>query len=105
MIAVINFIFFIAGGLLTVLVWAILINVVLSWLFAFGVINPHNRVVGQIAYALDSFVRPFLDPVRRFLPSLGGLDLSPIVVLLVIRGVQVYLLPAAHVAALNAFAG
>lgn len=103
--AIVDFIFFIAGGLLEILKWAIIINVVLSWLFAFDVINPRNPAVGRIAYALDSFLRPVMEPFRRIIPSMGGLDLSPLIVLLIIQGAQAYLLPAAHQAVARLVAG
>ena len=99
--AVIGCIFFVANAILTLLVWAVIISAVLSWLFAFDVINHRNRFVSQLAYALDRITGPVLAPLRRFIPPLGGIDVTPIVALIVIQGIQAYLLPAAHMAALN----
>ena len=103
--AVIGFIFFVANAILSLLVWAIIISAVLSWLFAFDVINHRNRFVSQLAYALDRITGPVLSPLRRFIPPLGGLDVTPIVALIVIQGIKAYLLPAAHNAARNLNAG
>ncbi|MNV25157.1 YGGT family protein [compost metagenome] len=98
---VVGFIFFILGALLQLLLFAIIANAILSWLFAFDVINYRNRFVAQVAEFLDRFTSPVLAPLRRFIPPLGGMDLTPIVALLIIQGVQGYLLPPLHVAALG----
>ena len=85
--------------LLTVLWWIIIIQAILSWLVAFNVINTHNDFVRQFFYALDRLTAPLYRPIRRILPDFGGLDFSPLVVLLLImvidqllRGVQLELL-------------
>jgi YggT family protein len=62
---------------IVVLVW-----VVLSWLVMFNVINAHNQFVSTVLRITDGLVRPMLAPIQRFLPTLGGLDLSPIVLLI-----------------------
>ena len=102
---VIGFIFFVLGALLQLLLFAIIANAILSWLFAFDVINHRNRFVSQLAYALDRITGPVLAPLRRFIPPLGGIDVTPIVALILIQGIQNYLLPAAHAAALSLVAG
>lgn len=84
---------FVINGLLTALIWAIIINAVMSWLVAFDVINLRNPMVANIARFLDALVRPILAPFRRFIPPLGGVDITPIIALLVIQGVQLYVLP------------
>jgi len=96
MVAIINFIFFIAGALLSLLWWAIIISAVLSWLVAFDIINLRNNAVRQIAEFLDRVTDPVLRPFRRIIPPLGGVDISPIIVLLIITGVRSILLPALH---------
>ena len=88
-----SFLFFVISGLLSLLVWAIIISAVLSWLVAFDVINLRNRFVYNIARFLDAVTRPILAPVQRIIPPLGGVDISPIIVLLVIQGFRTYLLP------------
>ena len=65
--------------------WLILASVILSWLIAFNVINTGNPTVRQIARAVDSLTSPLLAPIRRFLPSIGGLDLSPIILLIALE--------------------
>lgn len=100
-VAAINFLFFVAGALLQLLVFAIIISAVLSWLFAFDVINYRNRFVAGLADALDRITGPIMAPFRRIIPSLGGIDVTPIIVLILISGIQRILLPAAHQAALG----
>lgn len=62
--------------------WVILAQVILSWLIAFNVVNRSNSYVRQIGMALDRLTEPLLNPIRRFLPDLGGLDISPIILLI-----------------------
>ena len=69
-------------GLMT---WAIILSAILSWLFAFDVINHRNRFVNQIAMFLDALTAPILAPFRRFIPPLGGLDITPIVAILTLQ--------------------
>jgi YggT family protein len=92
MVAILNFVFFIAGALLSLLWWAIIISAVLSWLVAFDVINLRNRAVYQISTFLDRVTGPVLRPFQRIIPPLGGVDISPIVVLLIITAVQRFIL-------------
>ena len=105
MIAIINFIFFILGGLLSLLWWAIIISAVLSWLVAFDIINLRNQAVYQISTVLDRVTGPILRPFQRIIPPLGGVDISPIVVLLIITGVRAILLPALRNALIGLVAG
>jgi YggT family protein len=62
--------------------WLVIATVIISWLLAFNVVNVHNPVVRQIAYVLARLTEPLLEPIRRFLPSISGLDLSPLVLLI-----------------------
>jgi YggT family protein len=64
--------------------WLIIISVVASWLVAFGVINTRNPTVYRILDLLNRATDPIFRPIRRLLPPMGGLDLSPMVVLLVV---------------------
>ena len=89
----VSFIAFIITNLLSLLIWAIIISAVLSWLVAFDVINLRNPAVYQISRVLEAVTRPVLAPFQRFIPPIGGMDLSPIVVILVLQGTQIYLLP------------
>ena len=94
MAAIIHFIFQIVEALLQMLSYAIIVSAILSWLVAFDVINLRNRAVYNIAHFLDAVTRPVLRPVQRIIPALGGVDISPIIVLLVIWGINGTLLPA-----------
>ncbi|MCM2293433.1 YggT family protein [Allorhizobium sp. BGMRC 0089] len=64
--------------------WILIASAIYSWLYAFNVINSGNRFVNQIGLFLYNVTEPVLKPIRRILPDLGGIDLSPIVVLLII---------------------
>lgn len=70
--------------LLQVLMWIIIIQAILSWLVAFNVINTHNQFVRSFFNALDRLTRPLYRPIRKVLPDFGGLDFSPLVVILII---------------------
>lgn len=88
-----GFICFILGGLIQLLVLAIIVQAVMSWLFAFDVVNYRNRFVAQLAQFLDTVTAPVLAPLRAFIPPLGGLDITPIIALLILQGARIYLLP------------
>jgi YggT family protein len=85
----------IAGLLLTVAMYIIILQAILSWLVAFNVINLHNDFARSFLHTLDRITAPLYRPFRRILPDFGGLDFSPMIVLLLIIMVKDYLLPAA----------
>jgi YggT family protein len=62
--------------------WVVIIGAILSWLIAFGVVNMRNDLVRTAWNLFLALTEPFLRPIRNFLPSTGGIDLSPIVLLL-----------------------
>jgi YggT family protein len=64
--------------------WVIIAAAIFSWLYAFNVVNPRNQVVAAIGQFLYAVTEPALRLVRRFIPSLGGIDISPIVVILLL---------------------
>ena len=70
--------------LLYVAWWIIIVQAILSWLIAFNVINTSNDFVSSIWIALDKLTEPLYRPIRRVMPDLGALDLSPMVVLIII---------------------
>ncbi len=74
----------IAIFLLDVLWWLVLAQVILSWLVAYNVINTSNDGVRRFLNGLDRFLAPLYRPIRRILPDFGGLDFSPVVLLLAI---------------------
>jgi len=64
--------------------WIVILSAVFSWLYAFNVVNPSNQFVGMVGNALYRLTEPALRPIRQILPDLGGIDISPIVLLLAI---------------------
>ena len=88
--------------LLTVLTWIIIGQAILSWLIAFNVINTHNGGVRQFLYALDRITEPLYRPIRRVLPDFGGIDFSPLVLLLLIAVVRILLRSKAFAEGLRA---
>ena len=62
--------------------WIVIASAVFSWLYAFNVVNPRNQFIAMVGNALYKLTEPALRPIRRVLPDLGGLDLSPLVLLL-----------------------
>jgi YggT family protein len=64
--------------------WVVILQAVMSWLIAFGVINTYNKFVAQVAEMLYRLTEPALRPIRNVMPSLGGVDISPIILLLLI---------------------
>lgn len=77
--------------LLDFYVYVIIAAVILSWLIAFNVINTRNQIVAMISDFLYRITEPVFRPVRNFLPNLGGIDFSPLVVLLVIYVIRRYI--------------
>lgn len=73
---------------LQILIWVIVVQAVLSWLVAFNVVNIHNRFVRFVLIGLDRFLNPMLRPLRSVLPDMGGIDLSPMLLILGILLVQ-----------------
>lgn len=69
---------------LDIYTWIIIASAVFSWLYAFNVVNSRNRFVASIGEFLYKVTEPALRPIRRILPDLGGIDISPIVLLLAI---------------------
>jgi len=63
-------------------IWVIIIGVILSWLINFQVVNSYNRFVFLVQDLTNRLTEPALGPIRRFLPNLGGIDISPIILIL-----------------------
>jgi YggT family protein len=74
--------------LLSIYIYILIASAVFSWLVAFGVLSFSNPNVRQASQVLRQLTDPVLNPIRRFLPPIGGMDLSPIVLFLVIQFVQ-----------------
>lgn len=84
---------FVLNGILGLAVFVLIVNAVISWLLAFGVLNMRNSFVYQAARFLDGFSGPILAPFRAIIPPLGGIDITPVIAILVIQAIQRYLLP------------
>ena len=81
-------------------IWIVIIGAVLSWLIAFNVVNTSNRFVYTVSDFLYRITEPALRPIRRWLPNLGGIDISPIVLILALIFLQM-ILGNVHRALLN----
>ncbi len=79
--------------LITLYTYVVIAGVVMSWLMAFGVINAYNPMVRSIWQGLNAVTEPLLRPIRNLLPSMGGIDFSPIFLLLACYFVQTVVLP------------
>lgn len=88
-----QFLYIVIDALLAILQFAIIANAILSWLVAFDVINLRNRFAYSVAHFLDAVTRPVLRPFQRFIPPLGGVDITPIIVLILIQAARTALLP------------
>ena len=79
--------------ILRVAMWIIIAQVILSWLIVLNVVNVHSGPVRSIAVAIDRMTAPVYRPIRRLLPDFGGIDFSPLVVLLIIAVIRSKVLP------------
>jgi YggT family protein len=80
---------FLVNAIISLAIWAVIISAVLSWLVAFDVINTRNRAVYQIMTTLDRIISPLLSPIQRIIPPLGGVDISPIILILLLQAVSI----------------
>jgi YggT family protein len=92
--AILDFVEYLINWALQLMVWIVIASAILSWLVGFQVINLRNRFVYQATRVLDSLARPILRPFQRLLPPMGGMDFSPLIFIVVVAGVQRFLLPA-----------
>jgi len=74
--------------LIDLYVWVLIAAVVMSWLQSFNVVNRHNRFVAVVGQALDRLTEPVLRPIRRVMPNIAGLDLSPVIAIIGLKFVQ-----------------
>ena len=78
-------------------IWVVIASAILSWLVAFNVVNTNNRFVLSIADMLYRLTEPALRPIRRYVPTFGGLDISPVILILIIilirLVIQMYIIP------------
>lgn len=69
-------------------IWVLIISAVMSWLIAFNVINTHNRFVHVVGETMYRLTEPALRPIRNIMPNLGGIDLSPVILILLLTFAQ-----------------
>ncbi len=81
-------IFYLALQILKIYSYVVIANVVISWLIAFNILNTQNRFVYSVLEMTYRLTDPFLNKIRRFLPNLGSLDISPVILLLLIWFVE-----------------
>lgn len=73
---------------LNIYIWILIAAAIFSWLYAFNVINSRNQFVNMLGRFLNNITEPVLRPIRRFMPDLGGVDISPIIVFILIYLIQ-----------------
>jgi len=77
-------IFILLDSLITIYLWIIIINAILSWLVAFNVLNTQNRFVFSVLDATYKLTDPALNKIRRFIPTFGSIDISPVILILLL---------------------
>ena len=75
---------YLISSIIGIYIWVVIIHVIISWLTAFQVINRHNQLVSSMMFMSDRLTKPALRPIRRYMPDLGGVDISPVVLLLLL---------------------
>lgn len=80
---------FLFDAVIQIIILVVIVSAILSWLIAFDVLNMRNATVARIMYALDAVTNPLLAPIRRFMPNLGGIDISPIVLILLLQALKI----------------
>ena len=81
------------GTVLGLYLWVIIVNAVLSWLVAFDVVNLRNRLVATIHDTCERLTNPVLAPIRKVIPNLGGVDLSPVALIIGVQMLQNFAVP------------
>jgi YggT family protein len=80
---------FLFDSLIGLVVLLVIVNAIISWLVAFDVVNLRNPAMYRFVRTLDSVTEPMLRPIRRIMPNLGGIDLSPIILLLLLQATRI----------------
>ena len=76
--------FLLIDSVINIYIWLIIINAILSWLVAFNILNTQNRFVFVVLNATHQLTDPVLNKIRKFIPNLGSIDISPIVLILLL---------------------
>ena len=77
-------IFVLLDSIITIYLWIIIINAILSWLVAFNILNTQNRFVFSVLDATYKLTDPALNKIRRFIPTFGSIDISPVILILLL---------------------
>ena len=77
-------IFILLDSIITIYLWIIIINALLSWLVAFNILNTQNRFVFSVLDATYKMTDPALNKIRRFIPTFGSIDVSPVILILLL---------------------
>ena len=77
-------VFILLDSVITIYLWIIIINAVLSWLVAFNILNTQNRFVFSVLDVTYKMTDPVLNKIRRFIPTFGSIDISPVVLILIL---------------------
>ena len=77
-------IFFLLDNIITIYLWIIIINAILSWLVAFNILNTQNRFVFSVLDTTYKLTAPALNKIRRFIPTFGSIDISPVILILLL---------------------
>ena len=77
-------IFLLVDSVINIYIWLIIINVILSWLVAFNVLNTQNKFVFAVLNATHQLTDPALNKIRKFIPNLGSIDVSPVILILLL---------------------
>ena len=72
-------------------IWALILAAVFSLLISFGVLDSRNRFVWTVGDFLEKITEPALRPIRRFMPNLGGIDISPVILILVLQALRIFI--------------
>jgi len=77
-------IFILLDSIITIYIWIIIINAILSWLVAFNILNTQNRFVFSVLDTTYKLTDPALNKIRRFIPTFGSIDISPVILILIL---------------------
>ena len=77
-------VFLLVDSIINIYIWLIIINAILSWLVAFNVLNTQNRFVFAVLNATHQLTDPVLNKIRKFIPNLGSIDISPVILILLL---------------------
>jgi YggT family protein len=80
---------FLIYSLIDLAIFIVIVNAIVSWLVVFNVLNIRNPTVNRILRGLDAVTDPMLRPIRRFMPNLGGIDISPIILILLLQALRI----------------